>query len=190
MPYPAIKTFCGSHARPYIEDLNRLQHTRFKDLSYIVSEVGDLQARLESMLESNRCLFVLAFDGIKLVGAATGLCLDMMSGDIQSLFRNAGYQARQVFYMRGAMLLDPFRGQGVGAQFFEERESHARRLGCRFACIWVAEENSHAQETHYKKWWKRRGYRSHPQLRTTVPVPHSVNESGQQQGGFWLKRLS
>lgn len=188
MPYPAIKTFCGSHIGPYLDDLKALQERAIKDGLHLIGGIEDIGESLDRLSTSKKGMFVCAFDGIKLVGAATGGTLDLGDEAWEKLFEEEGYAAHKVFHMRGALLAEPFRGQGVGAQFYEEREAHARRLGCRYTCIWVPDDGP--TKNPYQKWWKRRSYRSHPQLRSVRKVPASLIESGQQQGGFWLKRLS
>ncbi|HEX5124602.1 MAG TPA: GNAT family N-acetyltransferase, partial [Rhodanobacteraceae bacterium] len=77
-------------------------------------------------------LFVLAFDGDRVIGASTGIPLTDETAAFQQPFIDKGVALTDVFYFGESVLLKEYRGHGLGHRFFDEREGYARKLG-RFA---------------------------------------------------------
>jgi GNAT superfamily N-acetyltransferase len=76
-------------------------------------------------------IVVAAFDGDRMVGAATGMPLADHADDFAAAFSGTDIDMKDVFYCAESVLLSEFRGQGGGHVFFDRREAHAARLGFR-----------------------------------------------------------
>ena len=84
------------------------------------------------MRESPESLFVLAFDGDRVIGASTGDSAGRRDRRVPAAVPRPGIALTEVFYFGESVLLGEYRGHGLGHRFFDEREGYARRLG-RFA---------------------------------------------------------
>jgi hypothetical protein len=81
-------------------------------------------------------------------------------------------------------------------RFFEEREAHARELGCfDFICFAsVQRPADHPRRppdyVPLDRFWTRRGYEKHPELHTTFSW-RDLDEAKESPKPlvFWLKRL-
>ncbi len=122
---------------------------------------------LRPYAESAEVIVVGAFDGDRLVGAATGTPLEDHAAEFAEPFGAAGLALGEVFYMAESVLLPAYRGQGAGHAFFDAREAHARRLGRSHAafCAVRRAEDHPARPEGYRPldpFWRARGYRPMP----------------------------
>jgi GNAT superfamily N-acetyltransferase len=139
-----IKVF---HAFPYLYD---------GDLTY---ETDYLQI----YRNSDAAILVGAFDGETLVGASTGTPLADHADDFAAAFAATDIPLSQVFYCAESVLLPAYRGHGIGHQFFDHREAHARALGHTKACFCsvVRPPDHPARPANYAPldpFWRKRGY--------------------------------
>lgn len=77
-------------------------------------------------MQSPGTAVVVAKDGDKVVGASTCLPLKDEMACIRAPFEERGLSTDDFFYFGESVLLESYRGQGIGVRFFEERERHAR----------------------------------------------------------------
>jgi len=108
--------------------------------------------------------FDSAFDGDRLVGAATGQPLIHEVAAIRRPFEEAGLDPADVFYFAESVLDPDYRGRGIGHRFFDEREAHARSLGCSTAafCAVIRPDDHPMRPKDYSPldpFWAKRGYR-------------------------------
>lgn len=138
---------------------------------------------------------VLAFDGDRVVGASTAIPLAHDTPEVQRPFREADMDPARVFYLGESVLLPPYRRRGIGVRFFEEREAHARSVGsfAWYAFCAVERPRDHPRRppgyVPLDAFWAHRGYRRHPELRTTFSW-RDLDETAQSEKPmvFWLKR--
>jgi GNAT superfamily N-acetyltransferase len=138
---------------------------------------------------------IVAEDDGTIVGVSTGLGLDEEYDYIQKPFLDAGMNPGGIFYFGESVLLPPYRGQGVGVRFFEEREAAARSHGYKQAvfCGVVRPEDHPARPRDYVPldgFWTRRGYRKQPDL----VAKFSWRDIGERDESekpmiFWMKAL-
>ncbi|WP_192034636.1 GNAT family N-acetyltransferase [Halomonas sp. YLGW01] len=192
-----LTTCQGQGITPYLEALARLRIRVFRDFPYLYD--GDLAYEAEYLARYAECpqsLFVLAFDGETLVGAATGMPLSAQIEAFRAPFLKAGYRVEDIFYYGESVLLADYRGQGVGKAFMEAREDHAFRQGfARAAFCAVEREPNHPLEPDdYRPlhdFWLGRDYRRTPTLSTTFAWKDvgEVEETAKPMV-FWLKELT
>jgi len=179
-----------------LEDVARLRITVFRDWPYIYDgALAYERSYLESYRSSSDALVVGAFDGPRLVGAATGTPLEDHAEDFAAPFANTGLRLSDVFYCAESVLLPEYRGRGLGHAFFDAREAHARALGRNFSafCAVIRPETHALKPAAYRPldvFWRKRGYAPMPGV---VARFHwtDLGESAQseKQLQFWGRHL-
>ncbi len=192
-----LKTFAGDAIAPHIDDVARLRISVFSAFPYLYNG-SDAYERdyLETYSKSPRALFVLAFDGDAVIGAATGMPLAEETAEVQAPFQNDGWRPASIFYFGESVLLPAYRGRGIGVEFFKLREAYAKSLDGMEWCAFCAVERplNHPQrpDDHVPLdgFWSHRGYRHYPQLRTMfswTDIGESVETD--KPMSFWLRKL-
>lgn len=162
---PRIEVMRGSALLPHLEDVARLRIAVFRAWPYLYDGDQEYEQRyLKAYARSPESVFVLAFDGRQVVGASTGLPLADDDVAFQQPFVTRGIDVGGVFYFGESVLLDAYRGLGIGHHFFDEREAHARALG-RFRWTAFAAVDRDSQDPRrpsgYRSndvFWTKRGY--------------------------------
>lgn len=125
-----LKVFIGAELEQAIADLARLRIAVFREFPYLYDGTAEYEeVYLQSYLKSELSYAVLVSSRGKVVGASTGMPLVAESDDIGKPFRQQGFDVEEIFYCGESVLLPQFRGRGIGGQFMQLRESHARRHG-------------------------------------------------------------
>lgn len=187
----------GDALTPYIPDLAQLRIEVFRAFPYLYD--GDLdyeKTYLQTYIDAPGSVIILALDGEKVVGASTAIPLAQETDYVKAPFLAHDYDINTIFYCGESVLLPAYRGQGAGVKFFEEREAHAHELGdfeiSTFCAVDRAQNHPMKPAGHVPldEFWKRRGYKKHPELQTEF----SWQEIGEEEESpksmtFWLKRL-
>ncbi len=157
-----VRALSRAERHAALHDVAQLRIEVFRHWPYLYDGDLDYEAKyLRPYAESDRALIVGAFDGQKLVGAATGSPLLDHADDFAAAF--AGADLGEIFYCAESVLLPDYRGHGVGHGFFDARESHARALGfktCVF-CSVIRPENHPDRPANPRSlapFWRGRGY--------------------------------
>ncbi|MDX5333910.1 MAG: GNAT family N-acetyltransferase [Gammaproteobacteria bacterium] len=197
-PMPEIERLRGNAILPWIPELARLRIQVFREFPYLYDGDADYEARyLRTYMDSPDSVVVLVFDGERIVGASTGLPLADETENVIAPFREADMDVAHIFYFGESVLLPEYRGQGLGVRFFTEREAHARELGgFDLACFCAVDRPADhprrpAGYTPLDRFWEKRGYRRHPELRAAFAW-QDLDEDGESSKPmtFWLKRLT
>ncbi len=168
----------------------------FRDYPYLYD--GDLayeRAYLDSYAVADGAIIVGAWDGDRLVGAATGAPLTGGLAEWAAPFRARGIDLDGVFYCGESVLLPAYRGRGAGHAFFDHREERARRLGKTLSafCAVIRPDAHPARPADYRPldpFWRKRGYAPEPGMEAAFDwkevgdaeeTPHRLQ--------FWLRRL-
>jgi GNAT superfamily N-acetyltransferase len=192
-----IRRVSGPAPEQYVGDLARLRIAVFREYPYLYDGHREFEEQyLRRYLETPGAVFVLAFDGERVVGVSTGCPLTAESEETRVVFASHGYAVEEVFYLGESVLLPEFRGQGLGHRFFDEREEHARTLG---GCAWTAfcaverDPGDPRRPADYRAldaFWQKRGYVKRPELRSSF----TWREIGEAEESpkpmvFWLRRV-
>ncbi len=169
-----VKAFTGPDVAPYRDALAHLRITVFHEYPYLYEGAMEYEAHyLQRYLNCPECLFVMVFDGEKVVGASTGLPMEYECGEFTAPFIREGYDIAKVFYFGESVLLSEYRGQGIGHCFFDEREGFACKQG-RFDlttfCVVERPVDHPLKPADYRShdaFWGKRGYVKRPELATT-----------------------
>lgn len=159
-----VETLRGAALDAALDDVARLRIAVFRAWPYLYD--GDLEYErgyMQVYRNSDRTVLVGAFDGDRLVGAATGTPMTDHAQDFASAFEGSGYDLGEIFYCAESVLLPEYRGQGAGHRFFDLREEHARALGAKYtAFCGVQRPLDHpmrpADYAPLDPFWRKRGY--------------------------------
>jgi GNAT superfamily N-acetyltransferase len=189
-----LRELRGEEARDHVNELAELRIAVFGEWPYIYKGSVDYERRyLETYLSCPDSLMVLAFDHDQLVGATTALPLPEAEQEMKQPFLDAGLPIDDFLYFGESVVLEAWRGRGLGSRFFEAREAHAQRLGLsRTAFCAVDRPADHplrpAGYVGNDAFWSKRGYRRHPELQCRFewqdldqPAPTEKTLT------FWLK---
>lgn len=192
-----VRTFIAADVRPHLDAVAALRIAVFRDWPYLYDgDAGYERHYLATYAQSARSLFVLAFDGARVVGASTGIPLADETEAIRAPCIAAGRAVRDIFYFGESVLLPEYRGRGLGHRFFDEREAHARRLGgftTTAFCRVERGDDDPRRPADYRPndaFWRKRGYAPVPGLRCALEWPEvgaaaSVTHALQ----FWTRGL-
>jgi GNAT superfamily N-acetyltransferase len=161
-----VQTFTGANVTPHLDAVAALRIAVFRDWPYLYAGDRDYEKNyLATYAESPESLFVLAFDGGRVIGASTGIPLTDETAAFQQPFLDRGIALKDVFYFGESVLLKEYRGHGLGHRFFDEREGYARTLD-RFAmtafCAVERREDDPRRPEGFRTndaFWIKRGYR-------------------------------
>lgn len=184
----------GSDIIPYIPDLAKLRIAIFREFPYLYDgSVAYEERYLKRYTLSDRSVVVLALDGHAIVGASTGMPLEDEDAPVRKPFEEGGFDLSGIFYFGESVLLKEYRGLGIGVRFFEERESHARKLGYSITTFCaVNRPDDHPRRpsgyTPLNQFWEKRGYAVRPDLKASFTW-QDLDEAAESPKSmtFWLK---
>lgn len=192
----SIARLSGEEMRTRLEDLARLRITVFRDWPYLYEGTMEHEREyLPRYAAARTGTLIVAKDGDRIVGASTALGLDEESDYVRKPFEAAGMDLSRIFYFGESVLLSPYRGQGVGVRFFEEREKAARGHGYSQAafCGVVRPDDHPARPQYYEPldaFWTKRGYQRRGDLVATFTW-QDIGDSRQTEKPmvYWMKSL-
>ncbi|MFC4667185.1 GNAT family N-acetyltransferase [Seohaeicola nanhaiensis] len=159
-----VRVLTGAALDAALDDVAALRIAVFRDWPYLYDGSLDYERRyLAAYRDSPGAVLAGAFDGARLVGAATGTPLADHADDFAAAFADTGIGLGSVFYCAESILLPDWRGKGIGHRFFDLREGHARTLGfSRAAFCAVIRPAAHPlRPADYRPldgFWRKRGY--------------------------------
>ena len=166
-----VRVLTGAALDSALEDVARLRITVFREWPYLYD--GDLEYErgyLNAYRNNPAAVLVGAFDGSELIGAATGTPMLDHADEFASAFRDLNWDLSQVFYCAESVLLNTYRGSGIGHRFFDLREEHARALGCSKVVFCAVQRpvDHPLRPADYRPldaFWEKRCYR---------PIPNAI----------------
>lgn len=191
-----VRPLTGGEIEAAIEDLARLRIEVFAAYPYLYDGDAIYEAGyLREFVAAPDAVLVAAFDGTRIVGAATGSPIDASKLEFRAPFEARGIDTASLFYFGESVLLPSYRGKGIGHAFFDHREAHARTRGAtstHFAAV-IRPETHPDRPAGYvplNGFWRKRGY---------APLPGFVTELAWKEHGeeseslkamqYWLHQL-
>jgi len=192
-----IECLRGAEIAGQLDALAEVRIAVFRAFPYLYEGSRDYEAKyLDLYVQCPRSLAVLVWDGARCIGASTVLPLADAGAEAQQPFIAGGHAVDQIDYFGESVLLSEYRGRGLGVQFFELREAHAREHGlkvCAFCSVQRPDDHP-ARPAGYvpnDAFWTKRGYRKAPEITTTFSWPDiGATESTAKPMTFWLRTLS
>jgi GNAT superfamily N-acetyltransferase len=192
-----IQVFSGAAIGRHLDAVADLRTSVFRDWPYLYAGDRDYEkSYLATYAGSPESLFVLAFDGERVIGASTGIPLTDETAAFQRPFLDLGIALADVFYFGESVLLGAYRGLGLGHRFFDEREGYARRLGRFDMTAFCAVERS-ADDLRCPRgfrandaFWIKRGYRRQDDMFCSLDwreIGHDIPSCHRLR--FWLRPL-
>ncbi len=167
----AIAPLTGPALKVALPDIARLRIEVFREWPYLYDGTYDYERDyFANFAASVGAVIVVARDGDRIVGAATGTPMGGHADEFATPFLAAGHDTTSLFYLGESVLLKAYRGRGVGHAFFDQREAHALALGGfthTTFCSVVRPDNHPMRPIGYRPldgFWSKRGYRPVPDL--------------------------
>jgi len=166
-----LRALTGPDLGAVLDEVAGLRIAVFREWPYLYEGSMDYERDyMTSLANSASAIMVGAFDGRRLVGAATGSPLTDHAADFADALAGHPVDLADVFYCAESVLLPAYRGQGLGHRFFDAREDHARALGLGHSsfCSVIRPADHPARPADYRPldaFWRKRGYQ---------PVPGAV----------------
>lgn len=190
------RTLTGAALDAALDDVARLRIAVFRDWPYLYD--GTLKYErdyLQTYRDSPGAILVGAFDGDRLVGAATGTPMEDHAEDFAAPLKPCGVPLDRIFYCAESVLLPEYRGRGLGHRFFDLREAHARALGRSHVafCSVLRPADHPARPASYRSndaFWMKRGYAPLPGVLAEFSWT-DVGDSAESRKPlqFWMRAL-
>ncbi len=189
-----VRTLTGAEIGAALGDLAALRIRVFAAYPYLYD--GDAAYEAEYLAEyaaAADAVLVAAFEGPRIVGAATAAPMIHQKAEFREPFAARGLDVDRLFYFGESVLLPEYRGHGVGHAFFDHREAQAKACGATAACFAavIRPADHPARPERYvphDAFWTKRGY---------AVVPGLVTELGWKEHGeegeslkamqYWLR---
>ncbi|HEX9858948.1 MAG TPA: GNAT family N-acetyltransferase [Paracoccaceae bacterium] len=191
-----VRTLTGAALEAALDEVAGLRIAVFRDWPYLYDGNLEYERRyLATYRDSPGAILVGAFDGDRLVGAATGTPMEDHADAFATALAGVGVPLEKIFYCAESVLLAEWRGQGIGHRFFDLREAHARALGrTHVAFCSVMRPADHPARPEGARtndaFWLGRGYRPLPGVTAEFAwkdLGDSVETKKPLQ--FWMRRL-
>ncbi len=191
-----VRPLTGAEISAAIADLAKLRIAVFAAWPYLYDGDPSYEADyLREFIAAPDAVLVAAFDGPRIVGAATASPMVAQKAEFRAPFEARGIATEALFYFGESVLLPGYRGQGIGHAFFDHREAQARACGATaatFAAV-IRPDDHPARPADYVPldgFWAKRGY---------APVPGFVTQLAWQEHGeaaespkpmqYWMRTL-
>ena len=159
------RIYIGKEIETVMEDLAALRISVFLDFPYLYEGTIDYEMEyLKTYINSERSFLFAVFDNDEMIGATTCIPLEDETEDVKEPFLKNNIAFEDVFYFGESILLNEYRGTGLGVGFFEEREKYAKSFGT-FKSTWfcgVKRPEDHPLKPKgfvpLENFWTKRGY--------------------------------
>jgi len=192
-----VEALTGTALEAALDDVARIRIAVFRDWPYLYDGDQTYERRyLQTYRDSPGAILAGAFDGARLVGAATGTPMEDHAGDFAAPFYATGIELSDIFYCAESVLLSDYRGHGAGHRFFDIREGHARTLSRRYVafCAVIRADDHPARPPAYRPldaFWRSRGYAPLPGVVAEFrwkDIDEAAETAKPLQ--FWMKELT
>lgn len=167
-PRLVVQVLEGADILPFLDQLAHLRIRVFREWPYLYDgDYANERDYLRAFAESPSSVMVIARDATSaappVVGVSTAMALADESQNIREPFLTAGMDVSQWFYLAESVLLEEYRGRGLGHRFFDEREAAGRRAGFRrftFCSVQRADADPRKPPgaRSLEPFWRSKGY--------------------------------
>lgn len=183
----------GPDIAKLIPQLGQLRICVFHDFPYLYEGTQEYEENYLQVYTKNPLSIAFGvFDGEQLVGAATGMPLSAESKEIRQPFEEQGINIDEIFYFGESILLNPYRGRGIGHLFFDVREKHALENGFKITafCSVVRPEDHPLKPSAYRPndvFWTKRGYKQQNYSCRMSWLDRDETQETEKELIFWTK---
>lgn len=160
----SVRPLAGEEIAAHLKDLAALRIAVFAAYPYLYDGEEAYEAEyLKEFAAAPDAVLVAAFDGDRVIGAATASPMWAQKPEFRQVFEDKGIDTSKLFYFGESVLLPDYRGHGIGHAFFDHREAAAKVAGADRACFAavVRPADHPARPTGYSAldpFWRKRGY--------------------------------
>jgi GNAT superfamily N-acetyltransferase len=191
-----VRSLAGADLDGALDDLAALRIAVFRDWPYLYDGDLDYERRyLATYRDSPGAILIGAFDGSRLIGAATGTPMEDHAAGVGAAFTAIDLPLERLFYCAESVLLPEYRGRGIGHRFFDGREAQARALGRDHVafCAVIRPPDHPARPLDALSndaFWRKRGYAPLPGVTTELSW-RDLGEAGETAKPLqvWMRRL-
>ena len=159
-----LRRLTGAALDAALDDVARLRIDVFRAYPYLYDGDAEYErSYLQAYRDSPGAILVGAYDGARLIGAATGTPMVDHADDFAAALAGHALDPAEIFYCAESVLLPAYRGRGLGHAFFDAREDHARALGFGMSvfCSVLRAADHPLRPQGYRPldaFWRGRGY--------------------------------
>ncbi len=187
----------SSSAREFANELAELRLKVFWEFPYLYEGNPEYEKKyLETYFKAKHSFIFLVEDEKKIVGATTGIWAQEEEESFRRPFVAAGMDPESVFYFGESVLLNHYRGQGIGKKFFAEREAFARTLPfIKYLsfCAVVRPADHPLKPSDYEpldSFWRNMGFEKNPGLLTQYEWKDRGEELQTKKNmQYWVKKI-
>jgi GNAT superfamily N-acetyltransferase len=191
----SVRPLTGEELQAAVPDLAALRIAVFAAFPYLYDGDTDYEAEyLKEFIAAPDALLVAAFDGPRIVGAATASPMHAQKDEFRAPFEARGIDTASLYYFGESVLLPAYRGRGIGHAFFDHREGQAARCGATaatFAAV-IRPEDHPARPAGYvplDAFWRKRGYEQVPGFITELGwKEHGEADESLKPMQYWMRR--
>jgi GNAT superfamily N-acetyltransferase len=186
----------GADLESALEEVAQLRISVFRDWPYLYDGTLDYERQyLATYRDNPDALLVGAFHQGRLIGASTSTPMEDHASEFAAPFTVLGIPLDKILYGAESVLLQPYRGIGLGHRFIDLREAHARDLGRTHVafCSVIRPDDHPARPAVYRtnaSFWMRRGYATLPGVVARFSWK-DVGEAAETEKAlqFWMREL-
>jgi len=192
-----VMRLTGASLKTALPELARLRIVVFRDWPYLYDGTLEYeQGYLAKLAEAEGAVVAAAYDGDKMIGAATASPMVGHAEEFAAPFKARGFDINRIFYFGESVLLKIYRGRGLGHAFFDHREVHARDTGAytHTAFCGVVRPDDHPMRpidyVPLDAFWRKRGYERIEGMITSFAWKDigETAETGKPMQ-FWMKAI-
>ncbi|MFN8369047.1 MAG: GNAT family N-acetyltransferase [Bacteriovoracaceae bacterium] len=189
----------GESGKKFLEEIAILRIKVFYEFPYLYEGTLDYEKKyLETYFKAKNSIVILVRDlnSNRIVGASTAIWAKEAEKDFSDPFVKAGMDPNEIFYFGESVLLNEYRGMGIGKAFFDMREEFARSINGikKLAFCAVVRPTSHPHKPQdylpLDSFWKSKGFTLVPNLKTTYEwVDRGETTKTGKVMQFWMKNI-
>lgn len=192
-----VKALTGDERLAALRPLAELRIKVFREWPYLYDGTLEYeQIYLEKFAAAQDSVIVVAKDGDKIIGASTASPLLGHADEFSEPFKAQGFDPARIFYFGESVLRKEYRGHGIGNQFFEQREAHARASGkfdIAAFCAVIRDPSDPRKPDDYNPldpFWNKHGFTKQDGLIAEFKWREpGADEEVNHQMQFWMKKL-